>query len=259
VNDDKTYLESFETIGTTSKHASSFIVTLAVLESGTGDQLPVANLVPGNEVELCLPHPAGPADATAVLQAWKKNNPGKNSMEWGGEESQRYFDAVAATPSEAPKVDRFTCLFCKKASAERLTRCSRCERAYFCNAECFRAAWKQHKKVCQPVEGYSTKRKKKKATLTWDQLEKHYPMPVEGRTLEVRIMLDESLMRLVVKAKDREGVVCKIAAYTDSGQIPGCVPGAVMKWKHPKFHYFMDGSSGCRIEQDDLSNITFGD
>ena len=203
---------------------------------------------------------ASDADRIAVLQAWKKNNPGKNSMEWGGEESQKYFDAVAAKPSKATaEVDRFTCLFCKKASAERLTRCSRCERAYFCNAECFRAAWKQHKKVCQPVEGYSTKRKKKKATLTWDQLEKHYPMPVEGRTLEVRIMLDESLMRLVVKAKDREGVVCKIAAYTDSGQIPGCVPGAVMKWKHPKFHYFMDGSSGCRIEQDDLDNISFGD
>ena len=202
---------------------------------------------------------ASDADMAAVLQAWKKDNPGKSTMEWGGEESQRYFDAVAATPSEAPKVDRFTCLFCKKASATRLKRCSRCERAYFCDAECMRAAWKQHKKVCQPVEGYSRKGKKKKATLTWNQLEKHFPAPVEGRTLEVRIMLDESMMRLVVKAKDREGVVCRIAAYTDSRQIPGCVPGAVMKWKNPRFHYFMDGSSGCRIEQDDLSNITFGD
>ena len=133
--------------------------------------------------------------------------------------------------------------------------CSRCEKVYFCGPECMRAAWKQHKKTCEPVKGYRAKRKK--MPLTFNQLEAHYPSPATGKTLKVRIMLDESLMRMVVKAKDRDGVVCRIAAYTDDRTIPGCVPGAIMKWKHPRFHYFFDGSSGCRIEQEDLENISF--
>ena len=35
----------------------------------------------------------------------------------------------------------------------------------------------------------------------------------------------------------------------------GLSTGAVLRWKNPRFHYFMDGSSGARIEDGDVANI----
>jgi hypothetical protein len=93
--------------------------------------------------------------------------------------------------------------------------------------------------------------------LTWEQVEAHQGAPVTGKTLEVRVMLDESSpIRQVVSCKDRVGAVHRIAAYTDARFIPGLEIGSFLRWKNPRYHSFMDGSSGGRIEEEDLPNIT---
>jgi hypothetical protein len=46
-----------------------------------------------------------------------------------------------------------------------------------------------------------------------------------------------------------------IAAYTNDRRIPGLQQGSVIRWKNPRFHYFIDGSSGARIEEEDLPNL----
>ena len=96
----------------------------------------------------------------------------------------------------------------------------------------------------------------KSLPLTWAQVEAHEGAPVTGMKLEVRVMLDESMMRQVVSCKDRVGAVRRIAAYTNSSSIPGLKVDSIIRWKNPRFHYFMDGSSGGRIEEEDLPNIT---
>jgi len=74
--------------------------------------------------------------------------------------------------------------------------------------------------------------------------------------LEVRAITDESVTRQVFGCKDRDGIVKRIAAYTTSGQIPGLKQGCILRWKNPRFYWFMDGSNGVRIEDEDLSGIT---
>lgn len=74
------------------------------------------------------------------------------------------------------------------------------------------------------------------------------------------MMNDITLMlRQVVECKDRVGAVRTVAAYTDSRNIPGLVPGKVLRIKNPRFHYFADGQRGARVEQTDLVNITVSD
>ena len=69
-------------------------------------------------------------------------------------------------------------------------------------------------------------------------------------------MLDESVMRQVFQCKDRDGISKRVAAYTNSGGISGMAPGKMLKWKNPRFHWFVDGSSGARVEEEDLGNVT---
>jgi hypothetical protein len=69
-------------------------------------------------------------------------------------------------------------------------------------------------------------------------------------------MLDISVMRQVFECKDRVGAVRTVAAYTDSRSIVGLAPGKVLRIKNPRFHYFADGRTGARVEQEDLVNVT---
>ena len=39
----------------------------------------------------------------------------------------------------------------------------------------------------------------------------------------------------------------------------GLAAGKVLRWKNPRFHMFMDGSTGARIEEEDLANVTVTD
>ena len=95
----------------------------------------------------------------------------------------------------------------------------------------------------------------KKLRLTWEQVEAHQGVTARG-TLEIKAIKNESITRQVFQCKDRVGMCRRIAAYTNRKEIPDLRIGATIKWKNPKFHYVMDGSSGARIEEDDLKNIT---
>jgi hypothetical protein len=43
------------------------------------------------------------------------------------------------------------CLHCGKASAD-IKRCSRCHQVYFCNRDCQKAAWPEHKSRCNETK-----------------------------------------------------------------------------------------------------------
>ena len=192
----------------------------------------------------------------ALMQAWGRQNPGQNVMEFGGAETQKLFEQFAATPNRegSSRVDLRTCAYCHKASVEELKFCARCKKVSYCNRNCQKSAWKAHKKVCNKTD--IDDEEVKAARLTWDQLEAFQGEPTDGQTLEVRAILDESVTRQVMQCKDHNGVMKRVAAYTNSRSIPGFEPGSVLKWKNPRYHYFMDGSAGARIEESDLVNVS---
>lgn len=186
-------------------------------------------------------------------QAWSKQNPGKTTIEFGGTETQKLYEEFIAAPSTTnskPRAEKWTCDFCNKSSSKKLPACAKCKKISYCSKPCQVAAWKAHKKVCIPLE-----QEPKSLPQTWEQVEAHGGNPVKGKTLEVRAMLDESVTRHVFSCKDRVGIVRRIAAYNNARQIPGLQQGSIIRWKNPRYHYFMDGSSGARIEEVDLPNL----
>ena len=188
----------------------------------------------------------------AMFQEMARQNPTQRHFEWGGSESQKIYEKVAQGPkTKSGRSELYTCAFCGVSKTEKLMICSRCKSISYCSKECQKSHWKAHKKEC-----VSKDEQPKVLRLTWDQVEAHQGAPVTGKTLEVKAMLDESMMRQVISCKDRAGVVRRVAAYTNSRQIPGLRVGSTLLWKNPRFHYFMDGSSGARIEEEDLVNIT---
>lgn len=161
--------------------------------------------------------------------------------------------------------DLKTCGHCKNKSggSTKLRKCSGCKQVAYCNRDCQNAAWKDHKMVCGKSKKEIEKKDRKKVKalakelpVSWNQLEAYGGGPAEGKVLEIRALNDESLTRQVFGCKDRLGVVKRVAAYTDSRRIPGLASGKILRWKNPRFHYFMDGSSGARIEEEDLDDIT---
>ena len=177
------------------------------------------------------------------MQAWSKQNPGKTTFEFGGKETQKLYKDFIAAPSKSkskPGAEKFTCDYCHKTSATKLSACARCKRICYCSKDCQVAAWKAHKKVCVPAENLP-----KSLPQTWEQVEAHEGSPVTRKTLEIRAVLDESITRQVFSCKDRVGVVRRFAAYNDACRIPGLRQGSIIRWKNPRYHYFMDGSSGA--------------
>mmetsp|Transcript_15041 Transcript_15041/g.19511 ORF Transcript_15041/g.19511 Transcript_15041/m.19511 type:complete len:479 (+) Transcript_15041:29-1465(+) len=209
----------------------------------------------------------------AIKSAWARENPGKTVFEFGGKDTQRLFDQFASPPNNSSNlmdngiVDLFKCDYCKKNSSIKLNSCSKCRQVGYCDRKCQKAAWGAHKKLCLPslseeeLKNKNHKNQKKKTSsnkpsLTWAQLEAFGGAVAEGSVLEVRILKDSSFMRQVVQARDRDGVVKTMAVYTNKRKIDGLELGKILKWKNPRFHWFVDGSSGARIEEPDLENLT---
>ncbi|KAG7349425.1 MYND finger domain containing protein [Nitzschia inconspicua] len=190
-------------------------------------------------------------EMVAMAQAMSRKHPNQREFEIGGSETQQLYDQLLKAPEgKSGRADKFTCVYCNKTSPTKLKMCARCKVVSYCSRDCQTAHWKAHKKACVPVE-----KEPKSLPLTWDQVEAHRCAPVMGKTLEVRAILDEGAMRQVMPCKDRNGVVRRVAAYNNSRSIPGLRVGSLLRWKNPRFHYFMDGSSGARIEEADLKNI----
>ena len=140
----------------------------ALRDAGNGEAVSVALLAASRKIE------ANQAEMEAVTSAWSRQNPGKTNMEYGGAETQKLFDQVAALPPSASiqRADKFTCDYCSKSSTEKLNICSRCRNVAYCNAECQKAAWAGHKKVCKRVPAAAAEEEDKvKLPLTWEQLE----------------------------------------------------------------------------------------
>jgi hypothetical protein len=195
---------------------------------------------------------ANDLEMQGFTQAMARQNPGQQNFEYGGAEAQKIYDQFLKAPdAKMGRADMYTCAYCGTTSSDKLSMCSRCKTISYCTRECQVSHWKVHKKECAKRAN-----EPKSLPLTWEQVAAHQGAPVTGKTLEVRVMLDESVTRQVVSCKDRVGDVHRIAAYTDSRSIPGLEVGSLLSWKNPRYHYFMDGSSGGRIEEDDLPNIT---
>jgi len=125
----------------------------------------------------------------AVAMAWFKQNPGKTKMEYGGDETQKLYEQVAAPPPSANSTrrDRLICDYCGKSHIEKLKLCSRCWSVAYCDKECQITAWRGHKKVCIPKEQSvvnpvtGKKEKKEDLPLTWAQLEAFQGAAAEGK------------------------------------------------------------------------------
>jgi len=255
-------------------------------------------LIEGNSEEIAIAIEAAElkvqssaAEVDAVVNAWKAENPGKTKMEYGGPETQRLYELVAAPPPSTSGLDKNTCCYCRKSSASKLLCCGRCTKVYYCDKECQKAAWKGHKRECRaPGESQSSSHntndkntttptttpdpqstdntntnnskpttKRNTLPLTWDQLAVYGGQPAAGKVLEVRIMKIDSFMRQVLHCKDRLGAVRVIAVYVEERVLPGAAPGRILRWKNPRYYYFLDGQSGCRVNDSDVMNIQISD
>lgn len=219
----------------------------------------------GEEISRAMSHKQEEPDnkqleLQALLQEGHKDNPGEAVMPFGGAETQQYYDKGAAKPPAANKVltDRRTCSHCLRGSACSLKSCGNCRCVYYCNKKCQAAAWPAHKLECATfaAEGRRSKQKKGAQPLTWEQLQAFGCETAYGKVLEVRVVVDESLFRPVFGCKDRTGDMNTIAVYTHSAVLNGLETGKVLRWKNPRFHYFMDGRCGARIEDEDVPNVT---
>lgn len=194
----------------------------------------------------------------ALCTSWKKQHPDKPNIIFGNKDAQKIYKKFVAPPKVAAsrkKVDIHTCYYCQRMSRKELLQCSRCQKVAYCGKDCQKADWKNHKMEC--VASSQTKLPPKVLPLTWEQVKLYEGEAVVGKELTVRAILDESLLtRQLFQCKDRVGDVHVVAAYTASGMIDGLTQGAVLTWKHPRFHRFLDGRTGARIEEKDLKNIT---
>jgi hypothetical protein len=178
-----------------------------------------------------------------------------DSDPYDGAKAQRAYEQFVAAPPSVQRdvsVDPFTCSYCRKVTTQRLPCCSRCKKQAYCTKQCQTTHWKAHKKECVPIDKLA-KEDTKRLPLTWEQLEEFGD--ADGERLEVRFIEQEDGFRLIAMCKDRAGMCKRVAAYTDSRTIPNFEAGKIMVWKNPRFHYFLDGSSGARIEEEDLVNI----
>jgi MYND finger len=199
------------------------------------------------------------SELRAVYHAWKAENPQKTIMEVGGADSQRLYDAVASKPPSAAvdAVDKRVCGWCKKNYGEQqLLVCGACRAVSYCDVTCQRAAWEGHKAFCRASRVSVKPKEKTRLPLTWEQLEAFGDgVEATGKTLEVRLVEDQTVMRQVFSCKDHAGVLKTLAAYTNDGRISGLAPGKVLRWKNPRCHFFLDGSRGARVEDGDIKNI----
>ena len=74
----------------------------------------------------------------AIYAAWKKENPNKEVMEYGGEDFARLYEQVCAKPPSSAKdmPDKRMCAWCDAASNVKLMACGACKRVYYCSKDC---------------------------------------------------------------------------------------------------------------------------
>ena len=144
-------------------------------------------------------------------------------------------------------VTKDACAFCGDSSKSPMD-CAACLTVCYCSQRCQKQDWKSHKAFCKAKQ-------KERAPITWSQLESYNGIPAHGKVLEVTFVQQEPGLRLVARCRDSAGDYRRVAAYTNSRNIANFVAGTTLRWKNPRYYYFLDGSSGARIENDDLDDI----
>ncbi|KAK9816678.1 hypothetical protein WJX72_003583 [[Myrmecia] bisecta] len=203
------------------------------------------------------------AEHCAMLMQRRSEGNSSGPLMLGSEEAQRLFAAAADRPPSGSEV----CAHCKRGG--KLLRCSRCKSALYCNREHQVADFPRHKADCRRIAAAAINtptgaraRSEARTPTTWAKLEALGGMPATGKTLELRIMSEPiPFLRYSFDGKDRKGDVRRVAFYLDNGTAPppALALGKVFRWRNPSFHQFMDGSTGARIEDEDLVNITVTD
>jgi hypothetical protein len=86
------------------------------------------------------------SDVPGVIRTWP-------TMEELALMDQQQAGTVTIPRKKKKKKKEHRCAVCGKAASdlaegEKLRKCSKCELCHYCGAECQRADWKEHKKVC---------------------------------------------------------------------------------------------------------------
>eukprot|EP00887_Chlorella_sp_A99_P006705 scaffold3.g6705.t1 len=193
------------------------------------------------------------AEHGAMLAA-KAAEGGRGPLYLGSEESERMYQAVAAAPSQRE------CTVCGMRG-DRLKICSRCRTAHYCSREHQLEHFPAHKRECKRIAAARSAREgggcapgaaaraasagegggagAKERRISWQQLEQLGGQTAEGRTLELRVLSQPiPFLRHACDCKDQQGQ---------------------LRWRNPHFHWFMDGSKGARIEDEDMADISVVD
>ncbi|KAG7671948.1 hypothetical protein Ndes2526B_g07115 [Nannochloris sp. 'desiccata'] len=187
---------------------------------------------------------------------------GRGPVILGSEESERLYDAVATNPGQQ------RCAQCGTRS-DKLLMCARCKDAKYCSKKCQSEHFPVHKRPCKAAarakmqqDGIVAQPSKdtapvpKEKLTSWRELEALQGNIAESKILELRILSQPiPFFRHSFEGKDHRNDVHTVAFYS-SRVPPGMALGKVMRWKDPHFHFFMNGSKGARIEDEDLDNIT---
>ncbi|KAG2497545.1 hypothetical protein HYH03_004292 [Edaphochlamys debaryana] len=95
---------------------------------------------------------------------------------------------------------------------------------------------------------------------TWAELRKISPRAAVGQFIDLRVETRPvPQFRWACDVYDKAGDVGRLAFHLE-GQgaeggmppVPGLGPGAVVRWRNPRFHTFLDDTTGGRIEDADL-------
>jgi len=176
---------------------------------------------------------------------------GRGPVILGSEASERLYDAVATNPNQQ------RCAQCGTRSDKLLT-CARCKDAKYCSKECQIEHFPVHKGPCKAKKktGNANAPVPKKMLTSWRELEDLEGDIAEDKILELRIISQPvPFLRHSFEGKDHRNDVHTVAFYS-SRVPPGMALGRVMRWKNPHFHFFINGSKGARIEDEDLDDIT---
>jgi hypothetical protein len=163
------------------------------------------------------------------------------------------------------------CSFCSKQcpdDSKKWSACGKCHLAAYCSRFCQQAHWSSdHKLLCKlfvskkEVQNNAQKGGSSELTITWKELKAFDGIPANGKVLELVFHKDvSSPLRQVIEGRDSDGTVLLVAAYNNARHFPKLKQyglGTVIRWKNPRYHWFMDGSGGARIEEADLANMTF--
>jgi MYND finger len=180
------------------------------------------------------------AEHAAVLagMAEHRKNHGNTStrFELGSDEWHKVSEGLTTLPPTG------TCLNCM-STPKKLQQCARCRVAKYCNSECQKEHWPQHKQSC-------TRQPEPPQELSFASID-------EGKregVLQLRVMQVLPQRGTVLTAKDRKGAIRPVA-FDCANPPPGLAAGKILEWRNPPATHNFPGGRGLRCQDADVANI----